>query len=172
MTKITEQPIINIDRGKAGRTVTEQAKLTYNSHIKKYLDKGYKNLADFGVNSLENCDVDKLLPLEVTDTNGIRKPMLAKSADDCAISVFEHDFFGSRKLDGVRCLMYYSEGEIHTASRGGNNYDIAATHIISDPKLIAYFKENPTVMLDGELYIHGRSLPYISGLCRLQTLMI
>lgn len=168
--KITEQPIINIDRGKAGRTVTEQAKLTYNSHIKKYLDKGYKNLADFGVNSLENCDVDKLLPLEVTDTNGIRKPMLAKSADDCAISVFEHDFFGSRKLDGVRCLMYYSEGEIHTASRGGNNYDIATTHIISDPKLIAYFKENPTVMLDGELYIHGRSLPYISGLCRLQTL--
>ena len=111
--KITEQPIINIDRGKAGRTVTEQAKLTYNSHIKKYLDKGYKNLADFGVNSLENCDVDKLLPLEVTDTNGIRKPMLAKSADDCAISVFEHDFFGSRKLDGVRCLMYYSEGEIN-----------------------------------------------------------
>lgn len=110
------------------------------------------------------------MPLEVTDTNGIRKPMLAKSADDCAISVFEHDFFGSRKLDGVRCLMYYSEGEIHTASRGGNNYDIAATHIISDPKLIAYFKENPTVMLDGELYIHGRSLPYISGLCRLQTL--
>ena len=29
--KITEQPIINIDRGKAGRTVTEQAKLTYNT---------------------------------------------------------------------------------------------------------------------------------------------
>lgn len=167
--KVTEQPIITIDRGKAGRTVTEQAKLTYNSHIKKYLDKGYKKLTEFGITNLNDCDINSLIPLEVTDTNGVKKPMLAKSSNDCAVSIFEHDFYASRKLDGVRCLMYYSNGKIYTASRGGTDYNVAASLITTDTNLINYFKEHPTVMLDGELYIHGRSLPYISGLCRLQT---
>lgn len=168
--KITEQPIIEISCGKAGRTVTEQANLIYNSHIKKYLDKGYKNLKDFGFESLDKCNPNDLMPVEVTDQNGVRKPMLAKKADDCAVSVFEHDFWASRKLDGTRCLMYWDEDHIVTASRGGTDYNIAATYILQDPILIDYFQNNPTIVLDGELYIHGRSLPYISGLCRLQTL--
>ena len=42
--KVTDQPEIVITKGKAKRTVTEQARLEYNSHIKKYQDKGYKLL--------------------------------------------------------------------------------------------------------------------------------
>lgn len=42
--KVTVQPEIWIFQGKAKRTVAEQAKLEYNSHLKKYTDKGYKLL--------------------------------------------------------------------------------------------------------------------------------
>lgn len=40
--KVTNQPIIEVKRGKAQRTAAEQVKLEYNSNVKKYLDKGYK----------------------------------------------------------------------------------------------------------------------------------
>ena len=71
--KITEQPIINIDRGKAGRTVTEQAKLTYNSHIKKYLDKGYKNITTLTNKKFENLseeELDSIVPSLKSDQEG------------------------------------------------------------------------------------------------------
>ena len=42
--KITIQPEIWVFNGKVKRTVTEQVKLEYNSHLKKYQDKGYKIL--------------------------------------------------------------------------------------------------------------------------------
>ena len=38
--KMTEQPSIFIEKGKAKRTIEEQATLEFNSHIKKYKDKG------------------------------------------------------------------------------------------------------------------------------------
>ena len=68
--KTTEQPLIEINKGKAKRTVTEQSNLEYNSHIKKYLDKGYKNILDFGYSSLDEFNPDEVLPQEVTDANG------------------------------------------------------------------------------------------------------
>ena len=46
--------------------------------------------------------------------------MLAKQADKVTNKkIFDKEWLASRKLDGVRCLMYYKDGEVHTASRGG-----------------------------------------------------
>lgn len=73
-------------------------------------------------------------------------------------------------MDGVRCILYYKDGEIRTASRGGQNYDIAATNIRMDPFLNQLFEANPELQLDGEIYRHGWTLNVISGLCRLETL--
>ena len=41
MGKVTKHADIIINKGKAGRTVTEQAKQEYASHVKKYMDKGF-----------------------------------------------------------------------------------------------------------------------------------
>ena len=168
--KITEQPLIEINKGKAKRTVTEQANLEYNSHIKKYLDKGYKNISDFGYSSLNDFNPDDVLPKEVTDANGARKPMLAKKYDEVATSTFEKPHWASKKLDGVRCMIRNDNGILKTSSRGGGDYDIPAAYILQDPYLIQLFKNSPDCVLDGELYIHGKPLPYISGLCRKITL--
>ena len=65
----------------------------------------------------------------------------------------------------VRCLLYWKNGEVHTASRGGQNYDTAAWYIREDPYIISLLKDTDLI-LDGELYIHGKPLSFISGLCR------
>ena len=66
--------------------------------------------------------------------------------------------------------MYYKNGEIVTSSRGGKDYDIPTTYIRNDSFLKLFFEKNPDLVLDGELYIHGKPLSYISGIVRLQEL--
>lgn len=170
--KVTSQPEIIVDKGKGvgkgRRTVTEQAQLEYNSHLKKYQDKGYK-LLDKEINKYSKEDLEALLPSEVTDANGCLKPMLAKDFNKVASSALEKKWLASRKIDGVRCLMYYSDGEVHTTSRGGQHYDYSTKHITGHPDMLALMTKFPNLILDGELYIHGRPLQYISGVARLEV---
>lgn len=70
---MSQQPLITITKGKVKRTLEEQALLQYNSIIKKYLDKGYKK-----IDMIEEIDLEKVVPKQVTDTVGIAKPMLCK----------------------------------------------------------------------------------------------
>lgn len=170
--KITTQPIILVDKGKgigkARRTVSEQAKLEYDSRVNKYMDKGYKKLPK-SIDLYTKEELDALLPEETTDSEGNLKPMLAKDFHDVATSVLEKQWwYASRKIDGVRCLMFVKDGEIHTSSRGGKNYDNSTYHITCNPKLKKFMLDNPTLILDGELYVHGYSLQTLSGLARLK----
>lgn len=167
--KFIEQPTLIISKGKAKRTLQEQTALEYNSAIKKYLDKGYKNTRDLGLTSLTQEAIDKVLPLTNTDQNGVWKPQLCKILDKTKSQLINKNWLASYKLDGVRCLIYFKDGEVHTASRGGQDYDIPATYIRQDPYLIKVLSEN-NVILDGEIYRHGWPLSKISGLCRKETL--
>lgn len=64
--------------------------------------------------------------------------------------------------------MYWDGEQILTASRGGENYNAATTHLRENEDLIAFFKENPNIILDGELYRHGKTLQQISGAARME----
>ena len=171
--KVTVQPEIWIYKGKVKRTVSEQARLEYNSHLKKYTDKGYKLLpSSIKINNAVAVEafVEEHLGNGVTDSNGFKKHMLAKQADKVATSVFDKIkyWYGSRKIDGVRCSFYWKDGEVRTASRGGGNYDASTSFMRHNPKLIQFFEEHPDIVLDGELYKHGKSLQQISGAARLE----
>lgn len=168
--KMTEQPNIYIKVGKASRTLKEQVELEYKSNIKKYLDKGYKLLEE----ELESYTEDQLNEIigEIrTGQDGIPKPQLAKQADKITnIKIFDKKYWGSRKIDGLRCLIYMGEdGELHTSSRGAMNYDAAMYEILSHPKLIKLFKENKGLIMDGECYKHGYSLQQINSVARTQV---
>ena len=97
--------------------------------------------------------------------------MLAKAYDKCQVSVLNKPVYCSRKLDGVRCLMRYSEDrdEVISISRGGEDYDVATSHLREIDALYIYLKEHPNLIVDGELYNHGMTLQQISGVCRLKT---
>lgn len=172
--KETDQPVILIDKGKVKRTVADQAALQFNALLKNYLDKGYVKLSGLTTEKYDNLTEDKIINLLggnfVSDQAGVPKPMLAKLADQCSSDIWEKDWWVSRKLDGLRCLMYYKDGIIQTASRGGGDYNVATKHLREDPELLEIFRKNPELILDGELYKHDANWPLqrISGVARLK----
>lgn len=165
--KKTEQPDIEITKGKAKRTLLEQVELEYASHLKKYQDKGYK-LIPGNISQYKEEDLNKILPEHTTDSNGFKKHMLAKQSEKVATSTFDKlkYWYASRKIDGVRCSFYWDGFQIKTASRGGGDYDMAVRQMIQHPRLIRFFEKHPDYVLDGEIYKHGKSLQQISGAVR------
>lgn len=172
--KITAQPEIVIEEGKAKRTPFQQAELEFNALVKKATDKGYKLLSSLTKTKFESIsqeELDKVVPSLKTDNFGNVKPQLAKSSEDCALSVWDKPRFASRKLDGVRAeLGYDSDNDsIYSVSRGGGDYNVSTTSIRENEQLLNFFRKNPDVILDGEIYVHGWSLQKISGTTRLKT---
>lgn len=101
--KITEQPTKIIERGKAKRSVLMQAELEYKSLINKALNKGYKKLSELTKTPFDEItgeELDKLVSSIKTDMAGNIKPQLAKSSNDCTLSIFDKPVFCSRKIDG------------------------------------------------------------------------
>jgi len=101
--KITTQPVKTIEKGKAKRSVLQQAELEYRALVKKSTDKGYKKLADLTKTKFDIINVDELysiVPTIKTDANGNIKVQNAKSSNDCATSIYDNEMFASRKIDG------------------------------------------------------------------------
>ena len=167
--KMTRQPDIYVDRGKATRNIHEQVELQFNALVKGYRDKGYieleKELDDYSTEELYQLFGDA-----PAGTNGVVKPMLAKQADKVTkTDIFNKKWIASRKIDGLRCIIYLGDdGELHTSSRGATNYDSAMVEILNHPSLIKLFKNNEGLMLDGECYHHGYTLQQINSIARTQ----
>ena len=167
--KMTKQPEIIVDRGKATRNIHEQVELQFNALVKGYTDKGYIELE----NEIDNYSSEELYKLfgdAPAGTNGVVKPMLAKQADKVTkTNIFDKKWIASRKIDGLRCIIYLGDdGKLHTSSRGATNYDSAMFEILTHPALIKLFKNNEGLMLDGECYHHGYTLQQINSIARTQ----
>ena len=167
--KMTKQPEIIVDKGKATRNIHEQVELQFNALVKGYKDKGYIELE----NEIDNYNSEELYQLlgeSPTGSNGVVKPMLAKQADKVTkTTIFNKIWIASRKIDGLRCIIYLGDdGKLHTSSRGATNYDSAMFEILTHPALIKLFKNNKGLMLDGECYHHGYTLQQINSIARTQ----
>lgn len=166
--KTTLSPAIIVDKTKQKRNWKEQYTLQYNSEVKKFLDKGYIEVEKHP-NEYSEEELNEIFGEVKTNQYGVIKPMLAKQSEKVTnTKIFDKEWLASRKLDGVRCLMYYKDGEVHTASRGGEHYDYSTEHIRTDERLIKFFESNPTVILDGELFKRFKSLQQISGAARME----
>lgn len=166
--KTTLSPQIIVDRTKQKRNWQEQYTLQFNSEVKKYLDKGYKEV-DRHPNEYTDDELLSIFGDVKTNQYGVIKPQLAKQADKVTNpKIFDKEWLISRKLDGVKALFYWDGKAIHTASRGGEHYDYSTTHLRTNPSLVAFFKENPTVILDGELFVRGKTLQQLSGAARME----
>ena len=166
--KTTLSPAIVVNKTKQKRNWVEQYTLQFNSEVKKFLDKGYKEVEKHP-NDYTEDELNEIFGDVKTNQYGVIKPQLAKQADKVTnTKIFDKEWLISRKLDGVKALFYYKDGEIHTASRGGEHYDYSTEHLRTYPPLVSFFKENPTVILDGELFVRGKSLQQISGAARME----
>lgn len=167
--KITNQPDIIVDRGKATRSLFEQVELQTNHLVKEKLDKGYRKV-EKDPEDYSSEELNDILGSTITSQDGVPKPMLAKQADKVTNrKIFDKEWYASRKIDGLRCLIYLgTDGQAHTASRGAMNYDAAMSDILEHPDLIKMLKENPGLILDGEAYHHGMSLQSLNSVARTQ----
>ena len=166
--KTTLSPAIVVDKTKQKRTWKEQLELQYKSEVKKFKDKGYVEVPKHP-NEYSESELSEIFGEVATNQVGIIKPMLAKQESKLTNrKILDKEWLCSKKIDGVRCLMYWDGKEVHTASRGGEAYDPATTHIRENEVLIEFFKEHPTIILDGELYKHGKTLQQISGAARME----
>lgn len=166
--KTTLSPTIVVNRTKQKRTWREQLELQYNSTVKGYLDKGYIKV-DKHPNEYSEDELQNLFGDVKTNQYGVIKPMLAKQADKVTNKkIFDKTWIASKKLDGVRCLMYYKDRKVLTASRGGETYQYSTLHITSDERLLKLFERYPDIILDGELFRRFKTLQQISGAARME----
>lgn len=166
--KTTMSPAIVVNRTKQKRNWKEQYTLQFNSEVKKFLDKGYKEVEKHP-NEYTEEELHELYGAVTTNQYGVIKPMLAKQESKLTNrKILDKEWLCSKKLDGVRCLMYWNGEEILTASRGGETYHYSTKHIRTRPELINFFKRYPNIILDGELYKHGKTLQQISGAARME----
>ena len=167
--KRTSQPDIIVDRGLASRSLWEQVELRFNHLVKEKKDKGYKEITK-DPDEYDLSELEEILGKVITGQNNIPKPQLAKQADKVTNpKVFDKEYYASRKIDGLRALIYMGEdGNLHTQSRGSMNYDSAMCEILQHPKLIELFKEREGLILDGECFKMGMSLQNINSIARTQ----
>jgi DNA ligase-1 len=130
----------------SGRNLDQQIELEMNSRISRMLDKGYKYLRTEALAG-------------ATNQMGFRMPMLAQTFDTSMHIEFETAYL-QPKLNGHRCLITNFEGELVAYTRKGKPIT-TINHILQD---LTWIPEGWTI--DGELYIHGRSLQSISSLIK------
>lgn len=100
--KLISQPELLITKGKVKRTLKEQADLEYNSIVKKYLDKGYKEV-DSSVTELTEDVINEILPQDKTDQKGALKHMLAKLLDKTNKTLTDKLYAASYKRQHTVC---------------------------------------------------------------------
>lgn len=182
--KLTDGPVKTVKVGKQKRTVLEQVELEIRSIVNKKRDEGYKLLGELFPDDsdvpdpLDHERISQRLPLGKTYADGLKKLMLAKdpkgvkkyyNADETPNPLgWNREWWVSRKLDGVRAGVGKLADGYKSISRKGKTFDPAFTKIFQSKKLAMLFKKiGEHNMIDGELYIHGRSLQSLSGVARL-----
>lgn len=131
----------------SGRSIGQQMLLQMESRISRMKDKGYKT-------SIEEANKG------ATNQLGLTNPMLAFPISKASYIDWENAFI-QRKYDGHRCMITKQNGEIIAYTRKGKPIN-TIQHIID--LLEPVMPEGMT--LDGELYIHGKSLQGIASLIK------
>lgn len=166
--KTTLSPPILVDKTKQKRTWKEQYTLQFNSEVKKFKDKGYIEV-EKDPNEYSEVELNQLFGEVITNQYGVIKPMLAKQESRVTNrKIFDKKWLASRKINGIRCLFYWDGKEVRTASRGGEGFDYSTEHLRKHPLMVKLFQKNPTLILDSELYKHGKLLNEISSAARLE----
>lgn len=135
--------------GRANETSPlEQAISEAQSKVAKKVDKGYlRDKPEEGV--------------VATNGLGLTKPMLAHEFSK--VGKVNYPAFAQPKLDGNRCLAARVNGEITLWSRSGKLFDLPHIKAALDDVLV-----EEGVILDGELYVHGKVLQEINALIKKQ----
>ena len=131
----------------SGRNLQQQINLQMESRLSRMLDKGYKATREAAQEG-------------PTNQLGLPLPMKAHPIQKVSVPAFTRAWM-QRKYNGHRCMITRHDGRIIAYSIKGKIID-TVDHILS--LLASALPEG--VVLDGELYVHGKSLQAISSLIK------
>jgi ATP-dependent DNA ligase len=163
-----------IEKGKASRSVLEQATLEANA---KFKNKKEKELYTEDPSALTSSIEDTKKSGKKNVSSKMVRPMLAQEFDFSKYEKagssrsFKIAFpaFVQRKYDGIRCLAYMKDGKVVLESRTGEpfeKFDILRTQIETlFSKMSAEMRNG--FYWDGELYTNDIPFNEISGLVRM-----
>lgn len=138
-----------VQTNNSGRSIEAQLELEINSRVSRQKDKGYKHTREEAM-------------LGSTNQLGLVNPMLAQKLADVRLGQSHFaDAYVQYKYDGHRCLIGKHGGELIAYSRKGKPIT-TIPHILED--VAEWMQDGDT--LDGELYVHGKSLQTISSLIK------
>lgn len=163
-----------VRKGKQGRSVYGQAEMQATSEWSTKRDEGYKSMNDLLLKAAsEDLDISsdqtveqvfKILDITYnTSANWKVLPMLAEKYGPNKKKV-KYPALVQPKLNGVRATIEYDKDlqEVFIGSRGGQSYNVPHLKDLLRP----LFLVNQKLVLDGELYVHGKSLQEVSGAVR------
>jgi DNA ligase-1 len=99
--------------------------------------------------------------MNVNENERMIRPMLAKTFDKGKHLQFP--LYIQPKIDGLRCLAQWKEGQVVLYSRTGCPF-LGLDHVRQD--LQTHLETNPNLVVDGELYSDKISFEELSGYCR------
>jgi DNA ligase-1 len=145
-------------------TPMEQAILEAEREWTKKSKQGYNELTKL-VNEVMDAGEKENVVKGGADKKIVLKPMLALEFDP--LSDTKYPVYIQPKLDGVRCLVYYSgTGDILFQSRQNTLFD-RFDHLVDEIGILMKTLGNPQdFVLDGELYIHGAEFNEITSIVR------
>lgn len=160
--------------------ISASTKTSYNSQIKRKIDRGYKTAEMYGItddmyesaNQLHDL-LDNVIPKFATDANNVDKPMKCQKWKR-GIFDYSNGAMTDPKINGVRCTIKYEavdnglfgiSHEVVIRSKEGLRYNVK--HIEEAFAKYVFIKdEYKDIAFDGELYIKDQKNTSIGGAAR------
>lgn len=160
--------------------ISASTKTSYNSQIKRKIDRGYKTAEMYGITNdmYESANqfhdlLDNVIPKFATDANNVDKPMKCQK---WKIGIFDYSngAMADPKINGVRCTIKYEaidnglfgiSHEVVIRSKEGLRYNVK--HIEDAFNRYVFYREDyKNITFDGELYIKDQKNTTIGGAAR------
>lgn len=153
-------PYIYTEYGQIGGAMQISKKLAEAKNVGRANATTPEQQAEFEAESLHTFKLERkyFLSVEECKETELLSPMLAPSKDFPETKKYlRYPCDIQPKLDGVRCLAYWENGEIILQSRGGKFYSLPHIALALKPIL------PEDAIFDGELYLHGLSCQTITS---------
>lgn len=149
-------PVIFFKKNECYPSHEQVAQEKYLVIVNRYLSNGYKSIRQLTDKPQHMLSDDELSDLIRSHgfINSAVKPIQVeyKAHFKCHPGIYDKDLYVVRCREGCRVTLYYDDGKILTYNKVKKDYNKSLIHILQDPVLIHWFKENPNEYLDCRVY--------------------
>jgi hypothetical protein len=149
-------PVIFFKKNECYPSHEQVAQEKYLVIVNRYLSNGYKSIRQLTDKPQHMLSDDELSDLIRSHgfINSAVKPIQVeyKAHFKCHPGIYDKNLYVVRCREGCRVTLYYEDGKILTYNKVKKDYNKSLIHILQDPVLIHWFKENPNEYLDCRVY--------------------